>query len=96
MDSPITIQLDEQGAGDAAARTQSGPSWSFRTGGGGGMLFGGSGAPASSLGANGDFYIDTSNGDLYGPKTLGAWGSPISLGGGGGGLTLSQVLTAAG
>ncbi len=79
MDSPVTIQLDEQGAGDASARTQSGPTWSFRTGGGGGMIFGGSGAPSNSLGANGDFYIDLDTEDLYGPKTLGAWGSPIAF-----------------
>lgn len=39
----------------------------------------GAGAPSSSLGVNGDFYINNTNKDLYGPKTAGAWGSPISL-----------------
>lgn len=35
----------------------------------------GSGAPASGLGADGDFYLNSANGDYYGPKTSGAWGS---------------------
>lgn len=36
----------------------------------------GSGAPAAGLGANGDMYLNTANGDVYGPKASGAWGSP--------------------
>lgn len=41
----------------------------------------GVGSPAAGLGANGDFYIDTSdaNKPLYGPKTLGAWGAATNL-----------------
>ena len=39
----------------------------------------GPGAPSSGLGANGDFYIDTTDWDIYGPKTVGAWGSGTSL-----------------
>ncbi|MDB4349046.1 hypothetical protein OAA64_01845 [bacterium] len=40
----------------------------------------GSGAPGSGLGSNGDFYIDTTNEDIYGPKTGGnTWGSATSL-----------------
>ena len=39
----------------------------------------GSGAPASGLGSNGDFYIDTTNNAVYGPKTSGGWGSATSL-----------------
>jgi hypothetical protein len=35
----------------------------------------GSGAPSSGLGNNGDMYLDTSTGNVYGPKTSGAWGS---------------------
>lgn len=38
----------------------------------------GSGVPASSLGADGDMYINTANGDLYGPKNNGAWGSAVA------------------
>jgi hypothetical protein len=29
------------------------------------------------VGGNGDFYLNTANGDIYGPKTAGAWGSVI-------------------
>lgn len=36
-----------------------------------------SGAPGSGDGADGDFYLDTDTGDIYGPKTAGAWGSSI-------------------
>lgn len=36
-------------------------------------------APSSALGANGDFFIDTTAYALYGPKTAGSWGSPVSL-----------------
>ena len=39
----------------------------------------GSGAPASGLGANGDFYINTTAATLYGPKTGGSWGNRVSL-----------------
>jgi hypothetical protein len=39
----------------------------------------GSGAPSGGLGNDGDFYIDTAVSDLYGPKTGGSWGSPVSL-----------------
>jgi hypothetical protein len=39
----------------------------------------GSGAPAKTLGINGDFYIDTKNLNLYGPKTKGVWKITTSL-----------------
>ena len=39
----------------------------------------GSSAPASNLGKTGDFYINTSNYNIYGPKTSGGWGSGTSL-----------------
>lgn len=42
-------------------------------------ILNGSGAPSSGIGGNGDFYIDTANSNIYGPKTAGAWGSPTSL-----------------
>ena len=47
----------------------------------GSTLLTGTGVPASALGANGDYYIDTdaaTNGDLY-KKTAGAWGKTTSL-----------------
>ena len=39
----------------------------------------GTGAPASTLGANGDFYIDKKSFNIYGPKTNGRWPLPVSL-----------------
>jgi hypothetical protein len=39
----------------------------------------GSGVPSGGLGVDGDFYIDTVAGNLYGPKTGGAWGSATSI-----------------
>lgn len=39
----------------------------------------GHGAPSGALGVNGDFYFDTTNFNMYGPKTAGAWGSPYPL-----------------
>lgn len=35
----------------------------------------GSGVPAGSTGSNGDMYLDSATGDVYGPKATGAWGS---------------------
>ena len=42
-------------------------------------ILSGTGAPSGATGADGDFYVRTSDTTLYGPKTGGAWGSPISL-----------------
>jgi hypothetical protein len=39
----------------------------------------GAGTPGAGLGFNGDFYIDTTNYLIYGPKAGGAWGSGVSL-----------------
>lgn len=42
-------------------------------------LLHGIGAPSSSLGSNGDFYIDTIAMNIYGPKSKNAWPLPKSL-----------------
>ena len=39
----------------------------------------GNGTPASSLGKDGDFYIDVRNSLFFGPKTKGRWPLPVSL-----------------
>ena len=39
----------------------------------------GSGPPSSTLGVDGDFYINTAANTIYGPKASGAWGSATSL-----------------
>ena len=49
------------------------------SGGGGNVVLNGAGVPSAGTGSNGDFYINTSNYDIYGPKTAGAWGSATSL-----------------
>ena len=43
----------------------------------------GTGAPTPSIGNNGDWYIDTKNKKLYGPKTQNGWGDGFILGNGG-------------
>ena len=43
----------------------------------------GIGAPTLNLGNNGDWYIDTKNKKLYGPKTQNGWGDGFILGNGG-------------
>lgn len=37
----------------------------------------GSGVPASGLGVNGDMYLNTATGDIYGPKASGSWGAVV-------------------
>ncbi len=56
----------------------------FGSGGGGGgtgadgrTWLSGAIAPTGGQGDNGDFYLNTVTGEIYGPKTAGAWGSPI-------------------
>lgn len=39
----------------------------------------GADVPNPDLGSNGDFYINTSNWHIYGPKTSGSWGAGVSL-----------------
>jgi hypothetical protein len=45
----------------------------------GSIIYSGSGAPASSTGTTGDFYLDVSTSLLYGPKTASGWGTGFSL-----------------
>jgi hypothetical protein len=42
-------------------------------------ILSGSGTPFKTIGINGDFYIDTKNLNLYGPKTKGVWKLTTSL-----------------
>lgn len=49
----------------------------------GALLQSGAGAPTTAVGDDGDFYLDTTNHILYGPKVGGSWPAPgITLGGG--------------
>ena len=42
-------------------------------------ILNGTNAPTKSIGINGDFYIDTKNLNIYGPKKNNAWPLPISM-----------------
>lgn len=42
-------------------------------------ILNGKGAPTSAIGINGDFYIDISTFNIYGPKSKNKWPTPISL-----------------
>jgi len=42
-------------------------------------ILSGAGIPAKATGIDGDFYIDTKNANLYGPKTKGTWKIATSL-----------------
>lgn len=45
----------------------------------GGMFYSGNGAPTSTLGKNGDMYLDRTTATLYGPKSDSGWGTPLNL-----------------
>lgn len=57
------------------------------TGADGSQFYGGSGAPSDAFGNSRDFYLDTANGRLYGPKADGLWGAPLQLQSGAAGPT---------
>lgn len=44
-----------------------------------GTWYSGSGAPTGTFGRSGDWWVDTTNGRLYGPRANGSWGSPLQL-----------------
>lgn len=39
----------------------------------------GSGVPSAGVGRSGDYYLDTTGGVLYGPKSSGSWGAGLQL-----------------
>ncbi|SHF28166.1 hypothetical protein SAMN05443144_10729 [Fodinibius roseus] len=58
----------------------------------GSQIHSGSGAPDGSLGAVGDFYLDKSSYELYGPKTGDGWESPINLKGANGNANVTLYI----
>jgi hypothetical protein len=54
-----------------------------------GVVYSSNASPKASEGVNGDFYINTAAGLLFGPKTDSGWGSGVSLKGDAGNTTLS-------
>ncbi len=53
--------------------------FALRSGNSGNTVLSGTMNPATTIGANGDFYINTANRTMYGPKTAGAWGNATTL-----------------
>lgn len=45
----------------------------------GSQIYSGNGAPDDSLGVTGDYYLDKTSYELYGPKTSSGWGTPLNL-----------------
>lgn len=64
----------------------------------GSQIYAGAGAPAASLGNGGDYYLDQTADNLYGPKTSSGWGTPLSLKGttGVAGAAGSKILSGSG
>jgi hypothetical protein len=75
--TPIVTPTPEPIVGEPGPQGATGASGSNGTNGF--SVLSGAGAPGGGTGVNGDFYINTSTYDIYGPKTAGAWGSPTSL-----------------
>jgi hypothetical protein len=42
-------------------------------------ILNGTSAPNNNIGIIGDFFLNTTNMNLYGPKTESGWGSPVDL-----------------
>jgi hypothetical protein len=74
--SNLTISSSNAGnqlAGRSTPSPSSGATFTPNT------ILNGVGAPKSTVGIDGDFYIDTKLMNMYGPKKNGAWPSPVSL-----------------
>jgi Collagen triple helix repeat (20 copies) len=59
-----------------ATQGPAGPPGTSGGGGSGSTWYEGAGAPSAGTGADGDFYLNTSNGDVY-QKASGAWGTAV-------------------
>ncbi|MDN5284538.1 MAG: hypothetical protein JWR38_812 [Mucilaginibacter sp.] len=68
---------DKGAAGATGAVGPAGPAGA--NGSAGSVIYSGNTTPAASKGVIGDFYLDTSTGLLYGPKTANGWGTGFSL-----------------
>lgn len=66
------------------------------TGADGTKIYHGTSAPAATLGATGDFYLNVSNSNFYGPKTSAGWGAATNLKGATGATGATGAAGAAG
>jgi hypothetical protein len=82
---PVTLGLmgPSGPAGPAGAAGPTGPAGSAGANGANGAdgrtVLNGTGIPPAGTGADGDFFINKSTWDLYGPKTSGSWTDHVSL-----------------
>lgn len=76
--NPIILKGVDGAKGDKGEKGEKGDSGRDGT-----QILSGIGAPTPNIGNNGDWYIDTTNKTLYGPKTENKWGKGIILGNGG-------------
>ncbi|WP_211316359.1 hypothetical protein U0035_10955 [Niabella yanshanensis] len=66
--------------GDTGSAGPQGPKGDIgATGADGTQIFSGQGAPAATLGRNGDFYLDLTTSNMYGPRANAGWGAPYAL-----------------
>lgn len=66
--------------GDVGATGAQGPAGATGSAGqNGNSVLNGIGTPSNALGVNGDFYIDTADFLIYGPKSGGVWGSATEI-----------------
>ena len=82
---PVTLKGTDGAKGDKGDKGNDGEKGEKgEKGNDGTQIIPGIGAPTPSIGNNGDWYIDTKNKKLYGPKTQNGWGNEgIPLGNGG-------------
>ena len=76
--NPIILKGVDGAKGDKGEKGEKGDSGRDGT-----QILSGIGAPTPNIGNNGDWYIDTKNKKLYGPKTQNGWGDGFILGNGG-------------
>lgn len=76
----ITLLMTGCKKGDTGSAGPQGPKGDIgATGADGTRIYSGQGAPGGTLGRNGDFYIDLTTSNMYGPKADAGWGAPYSL-----------------
>lgn len=78
--SPTTLIGPQGDQGSQGIQGETGPEGADGAEGADGRtVLNGIGAPSAGLGNEDDFYIDTTDWDIYGPKSGGSWGSATSL-----------------
>ena len=85
--TPVNLKGQNGVAGPAGPAGSTGQTGA--TGAAGSKILNGTNVPSTSIGVVGDYYLNVSTSELYGPKTANSWGSPINLKGSSGSKILS-------